>query len=186
VDPDNRRAVDYAARRDALRTIKALHAEQGAAKCAYSLLESLEDGRIKLYLTWVTLACRREAEPLFRDGDYLPLKVHGEQAERVCAFARHFGGETLLVVVPRLFGGLMGEEGRLPVGRTVWGDTWIELPPERMHEQWTNVLVGQPVAAHAAGEGGGLALERVFEHFPFALLRAHKAEVERSESVEEE
>ncbi|MBU1223711.1 MAG: malto-oligosyltrehalose synthase [Gammaproteobacteria bacterium] len=186
VDPDNRRAVDYAARRDALRTIKALHAEQGAAKCAYSLLESLEDGRIKIYLTWVTLACRREAEPLFRDGDYLPLKVHGAQAERVCAFARHSGGETLLVVVPRLFGGLMGEEGRLPVGRTVWGDTWIELLPERMHEQWTNVLVGQPVAAHAAGEGGGLALERVFEHFPFALLRAHKAELERSESVEEE
>ena len=34
VDPDNRRAVDYAARHAALRAIKALHANEGAAACA--------------------------------------------------------------------------------------------------------------------------------------------------------
>lgn len=26
--------------------------------------------------------------------------------------------------MPRLFGSLMGEDGRLPVGEAVWGDTW--------------------------------------------------------------
>ena len=186
VDPDNRRPVDYAARRDALRAVKVLHEKRGAAKCAQSLLDSLQSGQIKLYLTWKTLALRREAESLFRDGDYLPLKIHGDEPDRVCAFARHFGGETLLVVVPRLLGGLMGEDGRLPVGLSVWGDTWIELPPERMHGQWTNVLVEQTVTTREFGEASGLALAQVLGTFPYALLRAHKAGDDRSDPVEEQ
>lgn len=177
VDPDNRRPVDYEARHGALKAIKTMHADQGAAMCVQSLLDTLQNGQIKLYLTWKMLAFRRECEQLFREGDYLPLKVHGEHAEQICAYARHFSGETLMVIVPRLLGGLMGEAGRLPVGQAVWGDTWLELPPERMHEQWSNVLIEQTVKTQMLGEGRGLSLAQVFEAFPYALLRAHKADV---------
>jgi len=171
VDPDNRRPVDYASRRAALGEIKALHAERGAAACARALLGCLEDGRIKLYLTWKTLAFRREHEALFRDGDYLPLNVHGPQQERVCAFARSIAGETLVVVVPRLFVTLTGSGERLPVGDAVWGDTRIELPPGLVQKQWSNALTGQMIDMRA-GEGDGLALAQVFAEFPYALLHA--------------
>ena len=137
VDPDNRRMVDYEARHAALRAIKTLYADAGTAACAQHLLENLPDGRIKLYLTWKILTLRREHEAVFRDGDYLPLKVYGEHAEQVVAFTRHSGEETLLAAAPRLFGGLMRNPGQLPVGEAAWGDTWIDLPPERVHEKRT-------------------------------------------------
>ncbi|MGK2951565.1 MAG: malto-oligosyltrehalose synthase, partial [Thiobacillus sp.] len=182
VDPDNRRPVDYAQRQAALQSIRTACAERGEAACAGELLERLQDGQIKLYLTWKTLALRRECEVLFRDGDYLPLKTHGARAEQLCAFARHAAGETLVVLVPRLFGSLMGEDGRLPVGDGVWGDTWVELPPERMHEQWDNVLTGQAINMQALGEAHGLLVAQVFDRFPYALLRAH----DRPHSLTEE
>ncbi|HMA11641.1 MAG TPA: hypothetical protein VKO83_07115, partial [Steroidobacteraceae bacterium] len=172
VDPDNRRPVDYARRHAALQAIKAAHAERGAAACASELLERMEDGEIKLYLTWKTLGFRRDCEQLFGDGDYLPLRTGGMHADRVCAFARQDGGEALVLVVPRLIGGFLGEQGRLPLGDTVWGDTWVELPPERVHAQWTNVLTGQTVVTQRLGESQGLALAQVFATFPYALLHA--------------
>jgi (1->4)-alpha-D-glucan 1-alpha-D-glucosylmutase len=174
-DPDNRRPVDYAQRQAALQSIRAACAERGPAACADELLDRLQDGQIKLYLTWKTLALRRECEPLFREGDYLPLKTHGARAEQLCAFARHAAGETLVVLVPRLFGSLMAGDGRLPVADAVWGDTWVELPPERMHAQWVNVLSGQTVDAQPMREAHGLLLAQVFERFPYALLRAHES-----------
>ncbi|MGE5318699.1 MAG: malto-oligosyltrehalose synthase [Hyphomicrobiaceae bacterium] len=171
VDPDNRRPVDYEARREALGEIRILLAQKGASGCAQALLDTLQDGRIKLYLIWRILTLRSETEPLFRDGDYLPLKVHGAHAERVCAFARKFGGETLLVVVPRLLSGLMGDKGKTPVGRAVWGETWVELPAEPMPDQWRNILIEETVDTHAVGDGRGLELARIFATFPYALLR---------------
>jgi (1->4)-alpha-D-glucan 1-alpha-D-glucosylmutase len=174
VDPDNRQPVDYAVRRDALAAVRALHAEQGAAACASSLLDTLPDGRIKLYVTWKLLAFRRAVEPLFSAGDYLPLKVNGERAEQVCAFVRQFGGEVVLVVVPRLLGGLMGEAGEIPLGTAVWGDTWIEVPPERMRDRWSNVLVERDLAARFCGEGSGLSVGEIFDGFPYALLWSGK------------
>jgi (1->4)-alpha-D-glucan 1-alpha-D-glucosylmutase len=64
----------------------------------------------------------------------------------------------------------------------VWGDTWVELPPERMHVQWDNVLTGQTVEMQPLDETHGLPLARVFERFPYALLRAH----DRPHSLTEE
>jgi (1->4)-alpha-D-glucan 1-alpha-D-glucosylmutase len=170
VDPDNRRPVDYARRRRALREIRTLHEERGAAGCARELLDSLPDGRIKLYLLWKTLAFRREHEALFRDGDYLPLEAGGAQAERVCAFARRIEGETLVAAVPRLFVGLTGKEGRLPLGLETWGETRIALPPGQ--GRWTCALTGRTFEPH----GGELALAELFGDFPWALL--HRVERE--------
>ena len=171
VDPDNRRAVNYEARRAALREVKRMHAESGAARCAQSLLQALPDGRIKLYLTWKTLALRRELASLFRDGNYLPLQVQGRYADHACAFLRQADGEALAVMVPRLLRGLIGEPGHLPVGHAAWGDTWVELP-DRRYGRWTDVLTEQTLEAGTLGEGFGIPLAKVFGIFPYALLHA--------------
>lgn len=170
VDPDNRRAVDYPRRLAALAAVKTACAERGGAACAQELIGTLSDGRIKLYLIWKTLTLRRQQEALFRDGDYLPLKAHGLRADHVCAFARRFGGDVLVVVVPRLLGGLIDGKDGLPIGGAVWGNTGIELPAERLPERWTNVLTDETVATRALGEGKGLALAELFQTIPYALL----------------
>jgi (1->4)-alpha-D-glucan 1-alpha-D-glucosylmutase len=170
-DPDNRRAVDFEARQTTLREIQAAHGEQGAAACARELMDHLQDGRIKLFLIWKTLAFRRAQEALFRDGAYEPLKVFGQRAEQACAFARQFGDEIRVVVVPRLFGGLLEADGHPPTGAMVWGDTRVELPPERSSLQWTNFLTDEVVSLKPLGEGHGLMLANLFQTIPYALLR---------------
>jgi (1->4)-alpha-D-glucan 1-alpha-D-glucosylmutase len=150
---------------------------ENPADCAQRLLENMQDGRIKLYLTWKTLAFRRERERLFRRGEYLPLKTGGGRAEHVCAFARRDGNEILLVVVPRLFDVLLKDEGNgrdIPIGESVWTDTWLELPPDLdpLPEQWINVLTGETVLTRVLNEGEkrDLELARLFRTFPYALL----------------
>jgi (1->4)-alpha-D-glucan 1-alpha-D-glucosylmutase len=56
----------------------------------------------------------------------------------------------------------------------VWGDSWVELPPERQHVQWINALTDQTFDTQSLGEAHGLRLAQVFETFPYALLRAHE------------
>ena len=178
VDPDNRQPVDFAARIASLQAIQSASANAGAAACARRLIENLHDGQIKLYLIWKTLALRREHERLFRDGDYLPLKLHGAKAEHVCAFARRYGGATLLVLVPRLLGGLTEDSGRLPVGQAVWGDSWLELPADCTAGQWVDALTGEAVDTQALEGGNGIALAQVFADFPYALLFADQRDAE--------
>ncbi len=77
VDPDNRRAVDYDARRAALTG----------------------DPPAKLRLIADLLRLRREDPALFADGDYAPAKVEGPDAARVLAFERRHDGRLLRVAV---------------------------------------------------------------------------------------
>ena len=76
VDPDNRRAVDYAARRAAL-------ADGSSAKMA--LMAEL-------------LRLRRDHPAVFAEGDYRALTASGARADDVVAFTRTHAGETLRVV----------------------------------------------------------------------------------------
>ncbi|SFU64982.1 malto-oligosyltrehalose synthase [Nitrosospira multiformis] len=171
VDPDNRRPVDYTARRRSLQAIRSMHAEEGPGACAQHLMENLRDGRIKLYLTWKALTFRREHEQLFREGDYLPLKAHGDCSEHVCVFARRRGNEILVVAVPRLLGRLIGEQHRFPVGKSIWTDTWVELPSDELREKWVNVLTGEILAAQRTEEAcRRFGLAPLFGTFPYALL----------------
>ena len=48
------------------------------------------------------LALRRAHPQLFSAGDYQPLEVVGERSQHLCAFARNYGGLSLVVAVPRL------------------------------------------------------------------------------------
>ncbi len=155
VDPDNRREVDFAKRQAILGA-----AERGRPDWR-ALLAHWEDGAIKLNTIATLLRFRGEHAELFRSGAYRPLEVTGRFAESVIAFAREWGGERVVVVVPRLTSGL----GCPPLG-LVWDDTAV-VPPER-GIAWRDVLTG---AAHAAGKDGRLLLADLFGELPLAVLR---------------
>ncbi|MDX1655119.1 MAG: malto-oligosyltrehalose synthase, partial [Candidatus Competibacteraceae bacterium] len=169
VDPDNRRPVDYRKRAKLLKEVAKLGGRGGAGKVR-ALLEDLPDGRAKLYLVWRVLNLRRQCPGPFSNGDYQPLTVTGERAEHICAFARRYGEQQVIVVVPRLYASLLGgDQQALPLGG-IWGEDVLELP-EGSPGQWQNLFTGESLEGKA-GEAGGLGLElaRVLESFPVAVL----------------
>ena len=103
VDPDNRRPVDFARRRAILEELRAAIAEAGSdlSPLIRSLVDSKEDGRIKLYLTMQGLRYRRQYPTLFLAGAYLPLEAAGPRKAHLCAFARHTESHVTIAVAPR-------------------------------------------------------------------------------------
>jgi (1->4)-alpha-D-glucan 1-alpha-D-glucosylmutase len=169
VDPDNRRPVDFAIRRELLAQVKTLVSgppKQWRTKLR-PLVSDMTDGRIKLYTMWQTLTLRQRWPEVFRDGEYIPLTVTGEKAAYVFAYARRCGGRRLIAVVPRLPAHLTGNSYAPPVGRNVWDDTVLEIPVELTGQAWFNLLSGE---RHAAQEQ--LAVGALLEYFPVALLTA--------------
>jgi (1->4)-alpha-D-glucan 1-alpha-D-glucosylmutase len=104
VDPDNRRPVDFAIRRDYLAELQPLLAVESDARVPriVALLDEWRDGRIKLVLTLAGLQLRRELPDLFLSGDYVPLSAEITVNADVVAFARTRGEDAVIVVVPRL------------------------------------------------------------------------------------
>ncbi len=168
VDPDNRRPVDFDARRARLAAVSEMPAEHAWARA--------DEGLPKLLVLARTLAFRRAQPALFGvDGGYRALAAEGAAAAHVVAFAR---GETAasiasagsksiapdgatttaprataaVTVVPRLVVGLERGGG--------WRDTTLALAPGR----WRNVLTGDVV------DGGRVSLADVLARFPVALL----------------
>jgi (1->4)-alpha-D-glucan 1-alpha-D-glucosylmutase len=177
VDPDNRRPVDYAHRQ---QLFDDLHRWGSApdALCVGRLLETPEDGRLKLYLIWRTLCFRREHPDLFQQGEYQPLAVAGAKANHVVAFERKYEGLTALVIAPRLVAGLINDVGvastengadtdgadNPPLESQIWGDTHVLLSCN-CREKYRNVLTGE--ALEAEGEVGAA---QAFANFPVALF----------------
>ncbi|WP_106478814.1 malto-oligosyltrehalose synthase [Phytohalomonas tamaricis] len=153
VDPDNRRPVDFDARRAALADT-ATPAE---------LLESWHDGRIKQAVIARTLALRKQLPELFAKGDYAPLMVEGAYAERVVAFARELEGRTVVVVAPRLPAALMTSATLPRISSDQWADTRIHLPASA---GWTNMLDG----VSFKGTPDSMAVGDILVSLPIALL----------------
>jgi (1->4)-alpha-D-glucan 1-alpha-D-glucosylmutase len=172
VDPDNRRPVDYQKRRTLLAELESQDLDDCVDRgLMQSLVEGLRDGRAKLFLTWKALQLRREHAELFRDGEYIPLRVTGVHASNVCAFARRHAGALVVTIAPRLYLRLLVENEAPPQGETVWGDTAVELPKEITEPiELRNVLVNRPVPASSSGSRVVVRLADALEHFPVALL----------------
>lgn len=187
VDPDNRRPVDYERRIRLLdEIITAVEGPDEARRAIVrDMVNSPEDGRIKLHTIHSALVARREFPDLFTTGRYLPLDVGGTAADHVFAYARVDGplisrteqtdddrdrsstDVAAIVVVPRLTTGLLPEPAAAPVGEAVWSDTVIPLPEQLKHRQWTSVLTGERVDSTADGE---LQVASVLQSFPVELL----------------
>ncbi len=160
VDPDNRRPVDYALRRQWLAEIE----EKGPLS---EQLANWRDGRVKLAIVRRALALRKHCESLFAQGDYLPLQVEGAQAKHVIAYARHAGSAYAITIATRLAAPLLDANGNVPlVDSEKWGDTSIVLP-EALHSRalfdWLS-----PNAPKA--EGDRLAVRDALAVMPVALL----------------
>jgi (1->4)-alpha-D-glucan 1-alpha-D-glucosylmutase len=123
VDPDNRRPVDYAVRREVLTRV--LDGERPV------LTPYLDDpGHAKLLVTQAALTLRRHQPHRFTA--YTPVTTRGPAAEHVVAFDR---------------GGALTVATRLPVGLAErgWGDTTLSLPDG----DWADLLTGREHAGEA-------------------------------------
>ncbi len=131
VDPDNRRPVDYDARRALLARLD-----------GGEVPEVDETGAAKLLVTSRALRLRRDEPGLFTG--YTPVEATGDAAGHVVAFDR--GGAVTVVT-------------RLPVAlaATGWGDTALALTTGA----WRDVLTGTRVVSRAGGLPAGELLARL-------------------------
>ena len=172
VDPDNRRAVDYSRRQELLRELQNLEKEPGCEpRCRVrGFLNSVEDGRAKLFLISKTLNFRREHAAFFQNARYVPLMAQGVGASHLCAFTRQSERETVIVAVPRLCATLLGDKRQSPVGTDVWGQTVLQIPGDIHCPEFRNVLTGETVQTHTNEGGAYLSVSDLFSNFPLALL----------------
>lgn len=164
VDPDNRQPVDYAIRKKWLQWIKN-EAERDLPKLLIELSSTLEDGRLKLFLTWRVLNNRKNRKLLYREGEYRPLAVQGEKERHLIAFSRRWGEQQSITIVGRFYTQLADLKLGLPLGEA-WGDTSIRFS-EPLNGRYRDVVTG---VEFEANDWHSLPVSRVFGHFPFALL----------------
>ena len=165
VDPDNRRPVDFQLRQRLLQEIQSsIDSSEKLILFIRSLLQTLEDGRAKLYLILRGLQLRHDHADVFRVGVYLPIAAKGKHADHLCIFARSYRSVVIITVVPRLVFHLA--KGLDPVGDEVWDETWIEVSGA----EWSNWLTGEALQAEPYDGRWRLHARHVLRHFPVALL----------------
>ena len=170
VDPDNRGPVDFKRRAEMLEQLE--HRFDEAAgnlpALAADLVASRTDGMIKLYVIRQLLNYRRWHPDLFTIGEYLPLELTGERREHVCAYSRRFEERVVIVIVPRLIGGLVGLTGLAPCGREVWGDTALVWPGVLEHGPLVNLLTGELLSVNEPESP--VTMAAALSVFPVAVL----------------
>lgn len=115
VDPDNRRPVDFAARRDGLAEIRSLG----------DLAADWQTGRIKQSILHRLLRLRQRERDLFAKGSYEPIAVTGERADHAIAYMRRSGNRGCLVIVGRLMAESLADQERIAPDPAWWGETEI-------------------------------------------------------------
>ena len=175
VDPDNRRAVDYAVRERMLESFERRLKAGEQAALAGELLADWGDGAVKAYVTWRLLHLRRERPATYLGAGYAPLETAGVRGAHAIAFAR----DGVLTIAPRLVRRLLdrdgaGDERTGGVGRIGalvpdWTDETVALRPSdarRFRDRFT----GEVVEAIADDGGRRLRLADVLGRFPVAVL----------------
>ena len=117
------------------------------------------------------LQFRNENAQLFLQGAYLPLEGYGKKSQHLCAFARVKESKISLTLISRFFTGLVSDPTTLPIGKDVWEDTGVELPPECAGSGYQDVLTGEIVSPVLHEGKLLLPAANVFQHFPGAILR---------------
>lgn len=166
VDPDNRGPIDFLQRSAMLQGV--IDADSASAKLALQdLLDHWQDGRIKLYLIWKTLALRRAHHDLLFDGEFVPLQTAGCHAQNVIAFLRRSSSSTVLVAVPRWISQLPRNDSNQPIFD--WCDTRLLLP-HGSPAKWSSVLA--PDQLDSTQDESVLMARDLFRHFPVGLFVA--------------
>jgi len=161
VDPDNRRRVDYEARRRVLAGLHPCSGRAASPEALADLVEQRADGRVKMYAMNRALSARAALRDAFEVGDYTPLEASGARRESLFAFAR---GGRAITCVPRLVAALTPDAAP-PLGAAVWFDTRVELPEPLRRRRYRDVFTGATIDT-----GETLAAAALFDRFPVALL----------------
>jgi (1->4)-alpha-D-glucan 1-alpha-D-glucosylmutase len=161
VDPDNRRPVDFDSR---IRALSEIREKSSSNLLAFirELLDTWEDGRIKLFLTHRLLLARKERSRIFQESSHIPLRVEGQYQNHIIAFARVSDISWAITIAPRFLTGIIGE-GEYPLGEAVWKDTVIF--PEARLKHWRDGITEEQVTIDEA-----LPVGKALRHFPVALL----------------
>lgn len=173
VDPDNRRPVDYRLRKCLLDEIVqvAESPESAVHDFIRQLVNTPEDGRVKLFLIHALLRARREHAELFTDASYQPLRLRGPLQEHVIAFARVRGPRAVVALAARLPVALGNGTVNAPIGPEVWRDGNVLCFPSSLREfSWQSALTRERLWPHLDGQEASLALSRIFSALPVALL----------------
>ena len=88
VDPDNRQPIDFSQRYTMLKDLQQCFDTPSAqwVEQLKPLVAQMDDGRIKLYLIWRTLALRQRWTDVFDEGEYLPLTIEGPAKENLFSY----------------------------------------------------------------------------------------------------
>jgi (1->4)-alpha-D-glucan 1-alpha-D-glucosylmutase len=153
VDPDNRSAVDFAARQKSLETAS-----------LDELLATWQDGRLKQFVMARLLALRKKMPGLFSAGSYVPLTASGPQAERVVAFARTSPDAAVIVAFCR-FATRSAEDdtGRLHVLHC--SETCVAMPRE-LKGSFLDVLRPERTVSATSS----IAVQQLFGRMPIVAL----------------
>ncbi|MBP0443455.1 malto-oligosyltrehalose synthase [Roseomonas sp. SSH11] len=155
VDPDNRRPVDFEARKAALE----------AGEAPAGLLPHWKDGRVKAAVIAHALALRTRQPELFAEGEYIPLEAEGEMAQHVLAFARRCRDTASITVVTRLPSRLLGDAADPLPPAAAWAGTALVLPPVLAGLSFRDALGGDGTAS-----GERLEVADLLRQLPVALL----------------
>jgi (1->4)-alpha-D-glucan 1-alpha-D-glucosylmutase len=165
-DPDNRQPVDFRSRINALENLKSQGADLSSG-CIAELLNNWTNGRLKFFLTMRVLNFRRAHPDLFSKGDYALLASSGKFASSIFAFARHFEGQWLVVVVPRLLKKVVDPDS-FPLGEN-WNTTAIEMPAP-LPGRWRDVLSAEQIDLTDCSAKPTVLVSHLFRRLPFAVL----------------
>lgn len=139
------------------------------------LLAHRTDGRVKLFVIRQALAARARWRDLYEQGEYVALRTTGARRDCVFAFARRHASQTVITCVPRLVASLVPDAGAPPVGRAVWTDTAIDVPPDSRTQKapvFGDALTGATIAAKERDGRFTIPTAAALERFPVALLAA--------------
>ena len=170
VDPDNRRPVDYELRNELLNNSSKISGFDT------KLWDNRFNGQIKLRFTNILLTERKKHPLLFKEGDYIPLKIEGKYKENTLAFARSYQRTWFVVVVPLNIAGMCMEQDKT-ITELDWYDTRIILPADAP-KKFQNLISG------SKGEHKQqIALKLLFTDIPFALLKMEQPDSGRSSGI---
>ncbi len=163
VDPDNRRPVDFDGHRKLLAFIDRIDREEGRDSLLNDLCRQWKDGAIKLWLTRELLSIRSKFYPRKAQ----PIDIGGPNANGLLAYQLDTNSGTLVVVVPRYPGKMIGAAGtELKIPGEIWNNTRIAMPGA---QAFTNPLTGKLFTSVQAADPA-----IILKHLPVAVLHIHR------------
>ncbi|MGB6974650.1 MAG: hypothetical protein WBD67_08215 [Terracidiphilus sp.] len=151
VDPDNRRAVDFAARAAFLKEIRPLLEDSlpidERKEALQALVQDWPSGELKFFCTAAALNLRRRCKDLFLFGEYTPLEIHGGQSSHLVALGRQLDQDAVIAIAPRVSSKLSAQAHGLPLGPECWHDTTVALASSFQHRPYRDLFTGEVFAA---------------------------------------